>query len=180
MPKGHAEGGGHGVLTDHSIPRIPSHMATESRNLWRLRPFSAADAGPRELGLAYAETTARTGDMRQLQEALRLLPDAGQDAQVELRLADLYQRTDNPQRAAVLYRSVLQKDPGSEVALVNLGNLYAAANDFDNAILLWREAIRREPCQPEAARNLQTAYRARKQNRELTALLASQTGCVIE
>jgi len=99
---------------------------------------------------------------------------------VELRLADLYQRTDNPQRAAVLYRSVLQKDPGSEVALVNLGNLYAAANDFDNAILLWREAIRREPCQPEAARNLQTAYRARKQNRELTALLASQTGCVIE
>ena len=180
MPKGHVEGGGHGVLTDHSIPRLPSHVATESRNLWKLRPFSAADAGLRELGLAYAETTARTGDMRQLQEALRLLPDAGQDAQVELRLADLYQRTDNPQRAAVLYRSVLQKDPGSEVALVNLGNLYAAANDFDNAILLWREAIRREPCQPEAARNLQTAYRARKQNRELTALLASQTGCVIE
>jgi tetratricopeptide (TPR) repeat protein len=180
MPKGHVEGGGHGVLTDHSIPRIPPKTAKEARNVWKLRPFSPADAGKRELGLAYAEVAARTGDTRQVQEALRLLTDVHGDAQVELRLADLYQRTGNPQRALLLYRSVLQKDPGSEAALVNLGNLYAAVNDLDDAVLLWREAIRREPCQPEAARNLQTAYRARGQNKEISAVLASQTGCVIK
>jgi predicted CXXCH cytochrome family protein len=180
MPKGHVEGGGHGVLTDHSIPRLPSETAADSRNLWKLRPFSVADAGQRELGLAYAEVATRTGDRRQMQEALRLLPNAEQDAQVQLRLADLYRRTGDPQRAATLYRSILQKDAGSEAALVNLGNIYAAANDLDDAVLLWREAIRREPCQPEAARNLETAYRARKQNRELADLLASQAGCVIE
>jgi tetratricopeptide (TPR) repeat protein len=181
MPKGHVEGGGHGVLTDHGIPRIPSQTAaSESKNLWKLQPFSPADAGRRELGLAYAEIAARTGDARQMKEALRLLPDAGQDAQVELRLADLYQRTGDPQRAAALYRSVLLKEPGTEAALVNLGNLYAAANDLDDAVLLWHEAMRREPCQAEAARNLQTAYQTRKQNRELNALLESQAGCVVD
>jgi len=180
MPKGQVAAVGHGVLTDHSIPRIPSQAVAQSRSLWKLQPFSPADAGQRELGLAYAETAARTGDARQVQEALRLLPDAGQDEQVELRLADLYQRTGNPERAAVLYRSALRKDPGAQAALVNLGNLYAAAGHLDDAVLLWREAVRREPCQAEAARNLRTAYQTRQQTKELTALLESQAGCVVE
>jgi tetratricopeptide (TPR) repeat protein len=167
-------------LTDHSIPRAQRQTATASRSLWKLRPFSPADAGQRELGLAYAETAARTGDARQVQEALRLLPGVEQDEHVELRLADLYQRAGDPQRAAALYRSVLRKDPGAEAALVNLGNLYAAADHLEDAMLLWREAVRREPCQAEAARNLRTAFQTRKQTRELTALLESQAGCVLE
>jgi Flp pilus assembly protein TadD len=154
--------------------------AADSRGFWKLQPFSAADAGERELGLAYAETAARTGDARQAREALRLLPNAGQDAQVELRLADLYQRAGDPKHAAVLYRSALQKDPGLEAALVNLGKIYAAADDLDDAVTLWREAVRRQPCQAEAAGNLRTAYQARKQTAELTALRRSQAGCVLE
>jgi tetratricopeptide (TPR) repeat protein len=180
MPRGHAVGGGHGVLTDHSIPRHPSQVAPASQANWKLQPFLPADAGQRELGLAYAEIAARTGDARQIREALRLLSAAEQDPQMQLRLADLYQRSNDPQRAATLYRSILQKAPASVVALVNLANAYAAAGNLSDAIPLWREALRLQPCQTEAAQNLRTAYQATKQTKELAALAQSQSGCIVE
>ncbi len=44
---------------------------------WQLRPFTAADEGVRELGLAYYEVWTKTGDLRQRDEALRLLGGVG-------------------------------------------------------------------------------------------------------
>ena len=59
MPRGPVVGGGHGVLTDHSIPRrASSPESLPPRDVWKLQPFSKADAGARELGLAYAEISA--------------------------------------------------------------------------------------------------------------------------
>ena len=180
MPRGRVVGVGHGVLTDHSIPRLASSLQPEPRDVWKLQPFSQADAGPRELGLAYAEVSTRTGDARQIREAIRLLSGASQDADAELQLADLYQRSGEARQAVSLYRSVLNKQPGSLVALVNLGNAYAAANQMEDAIKLWQEALRRQPCQTEAAQNLRTVYQARKQTGQLLELTRNQAGCVIE
>ncbi len=180
MPRGRVVGVGHGVLTDHSIPRRASSPESEPRDVWKLQPFSKADAEPRELGLAYAEISARTGDARQIREAIRLLSGARHDADAELRLADLYQRSGDAQQAVSLYRSVLNKQPGSLVALVNLGNAYATANRMEDAIKLWHEALRRQPCQTEAAQNLRTVYQARKQTDQQLELARDQAGCVIE
>ena len=180
MPRASVVGVGHGVLTDHSIPRTPSNADSEPEDLWKLQPFSQADAGPRELGLAYAEISARTADTRQIREAIRLLSGAGHDPDVDLRLADLYGRSGDAQQAVLLYRSVLHKEPGSLVALVNLGNAYAAANQMEEAMELWREALHRQPCQTEAAQNLRTAYQAKKQTSQIRELARSQAGCVIE
>ncbi len=180
MPSQRVIGGGHGMLTDHSIPRVPSTGSPASADLWRLQGFSTADRGSRELGLAYAEVAARTGDARQAAEALRLLSSAPQDAEVQVRLADLYRRRNQLNLALPLYQSVLRKEPGSMVALVNLGNYYGAVGKLDEAITFWREAMKRNPCAAEAAENLKTVYRAQGKVEELNALVKGQARCVIE
>jgi Tetratricopeptide repeat/Cytochrome c554 and c-prime len=162
MPRTRASDAGHGVFTDHSIPRLPNVTRARDANSWNLRGFTAADAGGRELGLAYAEIGVRTGDRRQQAEAIRLLAAAPQDVEVQLRLADLQERASNPDRAVALYRSALRLDPNAVLAMVNLGRLYGSAGLLEQAIGLWQEALKRNPCQSEAAANLQIALRATK------------------
>lgn len=65
MPKAVAVDAGHGAFTDHSIPRKPLPAQRTSSQPWKLKPFSAAEAGERELAIAYAELYRRTGDERQ-------------------------------------------------------------------------------------------------------------------
>jgi hypothetical protein len=76
MPKSRALDAGHGAFTDHRIGRRPSIGAVRSVKPWRLRPFSPADAGDRELALAYAQAYQRTRDERQKSEALRLATES--------------------------------------------------------------------------------------------------------
>lgn len=73
MPKSKATDAGHGAFTDHSIPRRPQRPAAPREMPWKLRPYTPADAGTRELGQAYLLLYQRTGDERQRQEAARLL-----------------------------------------------------------------------------------------------------------
>ena len=162
MPKSRAADAGHGVFTDHSIPRIPGRARPRPAASWNLRGFSAADAGDRELGLAYAEIGVRTSNRRQQAEAIRLLTAAPQDAEVQVRLADLQERAGNSGRALALYRAALRQDPNAVVALVNLGRLYGSSGLLDEAIALWREALKHNPCLAEAGANLQIALRAKK------------------
>jgi hypothetical protein len=70
MPKSQAVDAGHGAFTDHIIPCLARNR--RSTRPWRLKPFSAADTGYRELALAYAQIYQRTKDERQKSEAIRL------------------------------------------------------------------------------------------------------------
>jgi hypothetical protein len=109
MPRSPAVDAGHGVFTDHSIPRVPARTQVKPAPSWELRGFSAADTGDRELGLAYAEVGVRTGNRKQQSEAIRLLTAAPQDVEVQVRLADLQERAGFPDRAVALYRSALRQ-----------------------------------------------------------------------
>jgi hypothetical protein len=72
MPKSQAVDAGHGAFTDHSITRFPKRTTSGTSKPWRLKPFSPADAGDRELALAYMQLYQQTRDDRQKNEALRL------------------------------------------------------------------------------------------------------------
>ena len=191
MPKSRAADAGHGVFTDHSIPRIASSVppgrvqpaaqpGIQAVASWNLRGWSAADTGDRELGLAYAEVGVRTGSRRQQAEAIRLLTAASQDAEVQVRLADLQERAGNSSRALVLYQAALRQDPNAVVALVNLGRLYGSSGLLDQAIALWREALKRNPCLAEAGANLQIALRAKNDTAGGEAVRRSQEFCSFE
>ena len=181
MPKNPAVDAGHGVFTDHSIPRKPAAgTRVPSAASWKLRPWTAADAGDRELGLAYAEAGVRTGDRRQQAEAIRLLTTASQDPEVQVRLADLEERAGNPERAVELYRAALRQDRNAVVALVNLGRLYGSSGHLDEAITLWRAALKQNPCLAEAGANLQIALRAKNDAAGVEAIRRSQQLCSFE
>jgi hypothetical protein len=196
MPRSPAADAGHGVFTDHTIPRNPARNTadntldqagrarTQSEASWKLRGWALADAGDRELGLAYAEAGVRTGDRRQQAEAIRLLTGALQvrevDPEVQARLADLQERAGNPARAVELYRAALRQDPNSVVALVNLGRLYGSTGYLAEAITLWREALKRNPCLAEAGANLQIALRAKNDAAGVEAVRRSQEYCLFE
>ena len=72
MPKAQAIDAGHGAFTDHTIARRPKQRLPNNAKLWRLRPFSPADAGDRELAIAYLQMYQQTRDERQKNEASRL------------------------------------------------------------------------------------------------------------
>jgi len=176
MPKITAADAKHGVFTDHSIPRIPVKPAAKSSE-WRLRGFTAADRGDRELGLAYAELAVRTGDRRQQAEAIRLLTAAPPDAEVRTQLGFLLENTGAPDRAMSLYQAALRDDPNQILAMVNLGRLLGVQGVLDRAIALWRGALERNPCLEDAGANLQIALRATNAAAAAAMVQKGQTGC---
>jgi tetratricopeptide (TPR) repeat protein len=131
MPKTRVVDGGHGVLTDHSIPRKPRHL--ESKSNWRLTTFRGFTATDRELALAYAETN-------QVAESRRLLRNVQPDAPVLIRLGE--------------WEAALRADPNSTVAMVNLGVQRANSGNLAAAESLWRQALKRNPGLIEAGSNL--------------------------
>ena len=141
MPKTRSADAGHGVLTDHSIPRIAKPLVPPVPT--ELVAF-VGNADDRGLGLAYAEL----GDKRAREHLLRANPA---DWPVRLRLAVL---EPNPVRAAALYESVLKDKPGETSALVNLGAIYASAGRIDEAAILWERALAANPGIEQAVLNL--------------------------
>jgi tetratricopeptide (TPR) repeat protein len=142
MPKTQAVDASHGVLTDHSIPRVPKPSATAAATGDLTAFLGTAD--DRALGIAYAES----GDKRAREYLLRATPS---DWQVRLRLAAL---EPDAGKAAALYESVLREKPGETAALVNLGALYARAGRTKAAAALWERALAANPALEEAALNL--------------------------
>jgi tetratricopeptide (TPR) repeat protein len=178
MPKAHVTDVSHGVLTDHGIPRRPAPVAAGDKQAWKLMAFSSMDSGERELGLAYAEVFTTTNDLRQGKEAMRLLSAAPPDEAVQLRLAGLYAAQGYSTRAAALYRVLLDRNPNSIVALVNLGENYGAAGRIDEAIAMWRAALRLSPCLAEAGLNLRIGLKAKSDMAGLGALAKAQRQCL--
>ncbi len=141
MPKTQAADGGHGVLTDHSIPSTRPHAARrQSNNLQAI----LGTADDRALGLAYSSL----GDSRARAYLLRAVPA---DAEVKLRLAAT---ESDPRHAAALYEAVLRTKPSDTVALVNLGVLYASAGRPEEAAKLWERALAANPAIEGAVFNL--------------------------
>lgn len=141
MPKTRAADALHGVLTDHSIPRVarPAEVPVQTD----LTTFLGR-GDDRAFGLAWAEL----GDPRAREFLLRAKPA---DWPVRLRLAVL---EPNPARAAALYESVLRDNPGEPAALVNLGTLRASAGFNDEASHLWERALAVNPGIEQAVLNL--------------------------
>jgi hypothetical protein len=142
MPKSAAIDAGHGVFTDHSIPRDASRSHAKA-GPGRLVAFLGT-ADDRALGIAYAET----GDSRALEFLRKAQPV---DNQVRLRLAALER---DPTRAAELYSAVLGSDPANTTALVNLGAIYGSAGRANDAASLWKRALDTNPALEGAALNL--------------------------
>jgi tetratricopeptide (TPR) repeat protein len=141
MPKTAAADVGHGVLTDHSIPRIVKSVPVQPRR--ELIAFGGT-ADDRSLGLAYAELH----DPR-AREYLRRAKSA--DPEVLLRLATL---EPDPAKAVSLYQSVLRLNPSQPSALVNLGALYATGGRTVEAAALWERALKTNPAIEGAVLNL--------------------------
>ena len=148
MPKKVAVDGGHGVLTDHSIPRTRIHK--DSKATWRLTTFRGFTATDRELGLAYAETNRPD-------EARKLLLPAAPDPAVLIRMAR--------------WEAALRADKNSIVAMVNLGVMRANAGDLASAESLWRESLARNPGLIEAGTNLLRLLEAAGRKREAQEVL---------
>jgi hypothetical protein len=180
MPKHRVVDGGHGVLTDHSIPRGEGATRPRVPSSWRLRAFRGFSADARSLGLAYAEVSRKTGEPKQAAEAMRLLKGVTPDADVLVELAYIRERNGEIGRAAELYQEVLRLDPNSMTAMVNLGTIYGTAGELQDAIVLWGEALKRNPCQPEAAENLTQAYAAVGERTRAEALRKARESCSFE
>lgn len=141
MPRARAVDANHGVMTDHSIPRVPRTDISPAPDT--LTAFLGT-ADDRSLGLAYAEL----GSPRAREYLLRATP---QDWPVRLRLAVLEA---DPARAIRLYESVLRDEPYVPAALVNLGSLYAKQGRIEEAGRLWERALSGNPAIEEAIVNL--------------------------
>jgi predicted CXXCH cytochrome family protein len=132
----------HSAYTDHDI-RKPGPSAgaltTVSRER-KLVPFGGAEAGDREIGLAYA---AMPGFEKQARDYLERAPQ--DDAEVLAHLAYLYESSGNQSKAAPLYQKALKLDPSQVAAAVNLGNLYIKGGQTQAAIRLWQYALQRSP-----------------------------------
>ncbi len=158
--------GGHGVLTDHSISRVPSQASTADIQARRLISFDGFTSDERGLGLAYAEVALWSGDQFHKSEAFRLLISAmkrnPRDAEVLTRLGFLHTERGEILKAAKFYEAALQLEPYRTVALVNLGGIYASQGRTEDAIKLWDRALKSNAGLTEASLNLAQIYLSRK------------------
>jgi Tfp pilus assembly protein PilF len=147
MPRIDSADIGHTMVTDHRIVRT-RRSESQTTGGGRLVEFDRRQPRARELGLAYGEVALR-GNAGAAREAFRLLqevlPSAGVDPDVLVRLAYLYQVRGDLETAATLYDRALKADPNRAVAAANLGVLYARRGMLTQAIELWRPAFDNNP-----------------------------------
>ena len=151
MPKSPTVDVGHTVFTDHSIPRqLTATTRQISKRAERtLRPFAAASASSRDLGLAYAEVASGHKDADLVERSFDLLKSVEGtlvgDGPALLQLAFLYDGKGDRERAVRLYREALAADPSQVVSLLNLGALLAQQKQFHDATALWQDALKQNP-----------------------------------
>jgi predicted CXXCH cytochrome family protein len=168
MPRSQAVDGGHGVMTDHSIPKLPGKTTETAGASHRLIPFPGFKSDDRMLGLAYAEAALTSSDRFHESEALRLLTAAlklhpeTRDAELFARLGFLHQQRGDLMRAGRAYETALQVDHHRTDALVNLGGIYAAQGKMEEAAKLWRDALECNIGLTEASINLAQVYRSQR------------------
>jgi tetratricopeptide (TPR) repeat protein len=168
MPKSRVVDGGHGVLTDHRIPRVPSEPRAGVGAGRKLVSFPGFTSDARMLGLAYAEVALRSDDPFHQREAWLLLsgalPRHATEPELLTRLAFIYEARNETEQALKLYEAVLRTEPHRApqfvIAAVNAGRIYAARGEMERAIALWQDALARNPALGEAAFNLALALQS--------------------
>ncbi len=179
MPKSRVVDGGHGVLTDHRIPRIPSEPRTGATTGRKLVPFPGFTADARMLGLAYAEVTLQSKDQFHEREALILLSEAlsryATEPELLTRLAFIHETRNETGQALKLYEAALRAEPHRAsqfvIAAVNAGRIYAARGEMKRAIALWQDALTRNPALSEAAFNLALALQSQGDKKKASETL---------
>jgi len=168
MPKSRVVDGGHGVLTDHRIPRVPIDEKAGAAAGRKLVSFPGFTSDARMLGLAYAEVALRSNDPFHQREAWLLLsealPRSETDPELLTRLAFIQEARNETGQALKLYEAALQAEPHRApqfvIAAVNAGGIYAARGELERAIALWQDALSRNPALSEAAFNLALALQS--------------------
>jgi tetratricopeptide (TPR) repeat protein len=168
MPKSRAVDGGHGVLTDHRIRRVPSAPGAEALAGRKLVSFPGFASDARMLGLAYAEVALRSNDPFHQREAWLLLREAlprhATEPELLTRLAFIHEARNETEQALRLYEAALRAEPRRAqqfvIAAVNAGRIYAARGEMGRAIALWQDALTRNPALSEAAFNLALALQS--------------------
>jgi predicted CXXCH cytochrome family protein len=175
MPRRLTVDGGHGVLTDHGIIRMPRPVQTPDIRAGRLIPFAGSTSDDRSQGLAYAELVLRSGYRVHQEEAFRLLMSAlerdSRDAELLTHLAFILTQRGEIRKAGRFYESALQLEPDRTVALINLGGIYASQGRIEAAIRLWERALKVNAGLTEASVNLAQAYYSQMKAAEARAIL---------
>ncbi len=142
MPKMPVRDVQHSAYTDHAIrkPGVSASAATAASGPRKLVPFGDAEAGDREIGLAYAAAPGFQKLALQYLEKAKL-----EDAEVLATLAYLYESSGNQSKAAPLYQKAIKLDASQVAAAVNLGNLYIKNGQPRQAIELWQYALEKSP-----------------------------------
>jgi tetratricopeptide (TPR) repeat protein len=152
----------HEQTTDHNIQRqpptpvLPLQLADlEAATV--LLPVGDAQAGDRELGLAYAQL-AEHGNQKLGEKALRLLQEAEKggagDVQVHAQLGLLEQMSGDLVNARKEYGEAMAEDPYEATALGNLGVLDATSGRTADAVNLLQRVVDADPSQMAAGLNL--------------------------
>jgi tetratricopeptide (TPR) repeat protein len=174
MPKNRVVDGGHGVLTDHTIAK-PGITQARSEGTTLLVPFRGAVAAEREVGLAHAEVALSAGSESSSTEAIERLEQAirkgAGDSEVFYRLAHLYDRAGERDKAIALYERALRLNPALVVVAVNLANHYGTRGRIAEAIHLWQDALSRNPALEEARINIAIAHLNRGDTTQARAVL---------
>ena len=149
MPRSAVVDADHVVFTDHSIPRRPGPRGQAPPDDAPLVPFGGGEAGPRDLGLAYAIVAARDRNAAYAERAFELLRQAvaggAQDSETLLYLAELYRNRSDTSRALPLYEQAMRIDPEQVAASAALGAIHMERGDYGEAIRLWNDALSKSP-----------------------------------
>ncbi len=161
MPSRPATDVSHEQVTDHDIEARPGR-GTPSQALPNavedtLVPVGGGPVGPREQGLAYAQT-AEQGDGHAAVRARALLEQAeaagSNDAVLHSRLGYLLQRAGEAERARAEYIAALNQDVWEPSALANLAVLDASTGHLPEAMRLLDRLLTANPGQTSAGLNL--------------------------
>jgi predicted CXXCH cytochrome family protein len=150
----------HEQVTDHWIRKRISNARLPLATSGELQTVGGMVADDRDLGLAYAQMTAR-GNQSAGERAMTLLAraehtesGAKRDHELHAQLGFLDQMSGKSDAAIEEYETALEADPNSSLAAGDLALIKAGQRQYVDALRLWKAVFDRDPAQLGAGMNL--------------------------